>query len=117
MPDWRSLIVEWNEFGILPRSWREELSRWRGVYFILDHSDGKGYVGAAYGPENLYGRWLTYSKCGHGGNAKMKGRNPDDLRFSILQILPHDMNVDEVQQIEKSWKDRLHTREFGLNGN
>ena len=47
----------------------------------------------------------------------MKGRCPENFRFSVLQILPHDMEKEEVQQIEKTWKDRLFTREFGMNDN
>lgn len=117
MPEWNQLTLSWSELALLPRRWREELSRWRGIYFILDESDGKGYVGAAYGADNLFGRWINYSKLGHGGNKKLKGRDPERFRFSVLQILPHDMNESDVQSIEKSWKDRLHTREFGLNDN
>lgn len=117
MPAWNQLALTWNELGVLPREWREELKRWRGIYFILDESDGKGYVGAAWGAENLYQRWLTYAKTGHGGNKKMRGRNPEDFRFSILQIVPHDMTKTDVELIEGTWKDRLHTREFGMNDN
>ena len=117
MPEWNQLTLSWNELGVLPKKWRDELSRWRGIYFILDESDGKGYVGAAWGAENLLGRWLKYAKSGHGGNKKLKGRDPEHFRFSILQILPHDMKENDVQFIEKTWKDRLHTREFGMNDN
>ena len=117
MPKWNQLTLNWNDLGLIPRKWQEELSRWRGIYFILDENDGKDYVGAAYGEENLLGRWRSYAKSGHGGNKKMKERDPEHFRFSILQILPHDMEKEEVQHIEKTWKDRLHTREFGMNDN
>jgi hypothetical protein len=117
MPPWNQLTLTWNELGLLPRRWREELSRWRGIYFILDEKDGKGYVGAAYGEENLLGRWCNYAKTGHGGNKRLRRRDPRGFRFTVLQILPHDMNADDVHPIEKTWKDRLHTREFGLNDN
>jgi len=117
MPPWDQLRLSWTELQVLPRSWRDELSRWRGIYFILDSKDGKGYVGAAYGAENILGRWLTYAKSGHGGNKKLKNRNPEGFQFSILQILPHNMADADVQHVEKTWKDRLHTREFGLNDN
>ncbi len=113
--DWKQLTLSWNKLHVLPKRWREELSRWRGIYFILDETDGKGYVGSAYGKENLYGRWCSYAKSGHGGNKKLKGRNPEKFRFSILQIVPHDMEKKEVIAIEETWKDRLHTCEFGLN--
>lgn len=118
MPEWNQLPLSCSQLEVLPKTWREKLSQWRGIYFILDESDGKGYVGAAFGVENLLGRWLKcYAKSGHGGNKKLKGRDPAHFRFSVLQIVPHDMEPGEVQYIEKTWKDRLHTREFGLNDN
>jgi hypothetical protein len=84
-----------------------------GNYFILDLSDGKGYVGGGYGDENLRGRWQNYAKSGRGGNKMLKQRKAENLRFSILQRVSPDMESDEVQALQ-SWKDRLHTRDFGL---
>jgi hypothetical protein len=117
MPDWHQLTVRWKELAVLPQKWKDALAQWRGIYFILDSSDGKGYVGAAYGRENILGRWTNYSKSGHGGNTRLRSRDPDNLRFSILQRVSPDMESDDVQRLEASWKDRLHTREFGLNDN
>jgi hypothetical protein len=117
MPRWDRLVLSWSELSYLPTRWREELARWRGVYFILDEKDGKGYIGAAYGADNLYQRWSNYAKSGHGGNKKLKGRDPNRFRFSVLQLLHHDMDEKEVQNIESNWKIRLHTGEFGLNDN
>ena len=117
MPKWDQLILSWNELAVLPKRWCDRISQWRGIYFILDVSDGKGYVGAAYGEDNLLGRWHNYAKSGHGGNKELLKRQPENLRFSILQLVPHDMEPEDVQSLEASWKDRLHTREFGLNGN
>jgi len=99
-------------------TWRSALSQWRGIYFIYDAADGKGYVGSAYGKDNLLGRWTNYASNGHGGNKLLLYRQPDHFQFSILQRVSPDMEPDEVIQLESSWKDRLHTREkWGLNGN
>ena len=117
MKPWDQIVLTHSQLENLPRSWREELSRWRGIYFILDSTDGRGYVGAAYGKDNIYQRWIYYSKSGHGGNKKLKGLVPENFRYSILQILPHDMHESDVQRVEATWKKRLHTREFGLNAN
>ena len=39
-------------------------AQWRGIYYIFDTSDAKGYVGSAYGEYNPLGRWLgQYAKC------------------------------------------------------
>ena len=44
-----------NEIGILPKRWQAKLSEWRGIYYIFDTSDGKGYVGSAYSYDNILG--------------------------------------------------------------
>lgn len=117
VPPWETIHLSMSELHVLPKSWREALKHWRGVYFILDRSDGKGYVGSAYGSDNLLGRWLSYASTGHGGNVELRGRVPDNFSFSILQRLSPDLEASDVIRIESSWKDRLHTREFGLNRN
>ncbi len=117
MTHWTQISMSWHELGVLPTKWRDALRQWRGIYFILDVSDGKGYVGAAYGAENLLGRWQNYAKSGHGGNKRLRERKSENLRFSILQRVSPDMESQDVQSLEASWKDRLHTRQFGLNDN
>ncbi len=118
MPDWRELDFRWDELRLIPTRWRLALSQWRGIYFIFDQSDGKGYVGSAYGRDNILGRWLDYASTGHGGNRLLRRRDPKHFRFTILQRVSPDMVPEEVIQLESSWKDRLHTRApYGLNKN
>ncbi|MCW3005272.1 MAG: nuclease family protein [Conexibacter sp.] len=117
MPSWDELVVSWPELNVLPLAWRSSLREWRGIYLISDSSDGRGYVGAAYGAENILGRWLEYGASGHGGNKLLRERNANNFQFSILQRVSPDMPSDEVIRLEQSWKNRLHTREFGLNEN
>ena len=118
MPDWQDLVLTWAELQAIPSKWKDALRQWRGIYFIHDDSDGKGYVGAAYGKDNLLGRWLNYASSGHGGDKLLVARHPGNFHFGILQRVSPDMPADEVIRVESSWKDRLHTRgEFGLNQN
>lgn len=118
MPDWRNLVLSWAELQSIPTSWQTTLKHWRGIYFIHDASDGKGYVGSAYGTDNIMGRWLNYAANGHGGNKRLLKRVPENFHFSILQIVAHDLSSDDIVSIESAWKDRLHTRgPFGLNEN
>ena len=117
MPDWDVLVLRWSELGSLPASWAARLAEWRGIYLIVDESDGRGYVGSAYGSDNILGRWTSYARTGHGGNRELRGRDPKNFRFSILQRVSPDMDPEDVIRIESSWKDRLHTRELGLNKN
>ena len=117
MPCWEQLSLKWSELKVLPTKWQTILKQWRGIYLIIDVSDGKGYVGSAYGEENLLGRWLNYATSGHGGNKKLKKRDPQNFVFAILQRTSPDMVEADVIRLEANWKDRLRTREFGLNDN
>jgi hypothetical protein len=118
MPPWEELSLTWDELAVLPSPWKARLAEWRAIYYIFDSSDAKGYVGSAYGQANLFGRWLNYADRGHGGNVLLRGRDPTNFRFSILQRVSPDMEGADVIRLEASWKQRLQTRQpFGLNDN
>ena len=117
MPNWYEIQFSWQELAVLPTKWKLALSQWRGIYYIFDTSDGRGYVGSAYGENNLLGRWLNYANSGDGGNQLLRQRDPQNFRFTILQRVSPDMDASEIVQLESSWKLRLHTREYGLNKN
>ena len=116
-PEWRDFIVTVNELLSLPRDWASQLAGWRGVYLITDEKDGARYVGSAYGVENLLGRWRAHVASERGVTAELGRRETGSFRFSILQLLLHDAEATEVQELEANWKTRLHTREWGLNRN
>jgi hypothetical protein len=114
---WDRLTLTWEELPMLPSKFKATLRQWRGIYYIFDVKLGKGYVGSASGEENILGPWLDYAASGHGGNKKLKERDPRNFLFTILQRPSPDTGRDEVCRIEASWKDRLHTRDYGLNDN
>jgi hypothetical protein len=118
MPSWEQLDLTWNDLRVLPKKWRNALEHWRGIYLIWDAVDGKGYVGAAYGKQNLLGRWQNYSRTGHGRNAYLLGRSPESFHFTILERVSPDLEERDIINLESTWKDRLHTRHpYGLNDN
>lgn len=118
MPGWQEINVTWEELKIWPTRWKQLMSQWRVIYFIFDSSDHKGYVGSAYGKSNLLGRWEDYGATGHGGNKLLRGRDPKNFRFSILQRVSPDLEPADVICLETSWKERLHTyAPVGLNDN
>jgi hypothetical protein len=117
-PVWYEFVIDWQGLATLPYSWRNSLEEWRGVYFIFDRSDSKGYVGSAYGSNNLLGRWRGYAKSGHGGNVHLKNRDCNNFQFSILELTAPNCEPSDVIRIENNWKDRLCTRyPMGLNDN
>jgi hypothetical protein len=91
---------------------------WRGIYYIFYPSDGKGYVGSAYGENNLYGRWAYHVKVG-GDSVQLRKRQSENFEFSMLEILRPNADPQEAIDKEGTWKRRLHTRmsEGGLNEN
>ena len=118
MPTWQNLVLHWDELQLLPTRWRTAISQWRAIYYIFDQSDGKGYIGSAYGETNLLGRWLNYAARGHGDNKLLRSRNSRDFQFSILELVSPAMQPDDVIRLESTWKERLHTRApHGLNEN
>jgi hypothetical protein len=118
MPEWQEIDLTWEDLGILPKRWKSAISQWRVIYYIFDTSDGKGYVGSAYGHGNLLHRWQNYAARGHGGNRLLRQRDPKNFRFTILQRVSPDMDKGDVIRLESTWKDRLHTRHpSGLNDN
>lgn len=115
---WDRLAFDWVELNSLPRRFQDELSGWRGIYLIKDGSDGLSYVGAAYGEQNILGRWKNYRDSGHGDNKLLRQRNPLNFRFSILERLADNVDERAVFDRETSWKIRLGTRApYGLNAN
>jgi GIY-YIG catalytic domain len=118
MKRWDELDFSWSQLAVLPKRWQAKLAEWRGIYYIFDMSAGKGYVGSAYGAENLLGRWRNYAASGHGGNRLLRQRDPQHFRFTILELVAPNMEADEVIRLESTWKERLHTRQpHGLNEN
>ena len=118
LPKWEEINLTRGGLTNIPSRLRSAMQQWRGIYFIFDVTDSKGYVGSASGEENIYGRWQDYAASGHGGNRWLKKRDPRNFRFSILQRVSPDMSKQEIDQIEASWKERLHTRHpLGLNDN
>lgn len=114
---YREWNLQWDRLKLLPESWKAHLRVWRGIYYIFDVSDGKGYVGKASGRQNLLGRWINYADGGDGGNQKLRGRDPRNFRFSILELVPGDLEEETVEEIEQNWMLRLgtRTRTHGLN--
>lgn len=118
MIPWHELLLTWHELRALPASMHRRMEEWRGIYYIRDSASGKGYVGSAYGTENISGRWKNYAATGHGGNRLLRGVKPEYLSFSILQRVSPDLPSDDVIALENSWKLRLQTRApYGLNDN
>jgi hypothetical protein len=117
-PDWTGFILTAEEVRTLPRSWVARLQEWRGIYLIMDIQDNARYVGAAYGADNLAGRWRQHVAGDAGITAELADRNPATFRFSILELMAPTAPADTVIGAENRWKELLGTRyPGGLNRN
>jgi hypothetical protein len=117
IPNAEIIDITWQELQSLPISWQAAMTQWRGIYLITNMLDGKHYVGAAYGVDNILQRWREYSKTGDGGNTGLASINPAHFRFSVLELTKPNESSEKVLQLEMHWKQKLRTREFGLNKN
>lgn len=105
------------ELSSVPSSWRGALAAVGGVYLLVCRTTGKQYIGSAYGAGGFWARWENYFRTGHGGNKGMKLVAGNDYQVSILEYASSSLNADEVIELEARWKDKLLTRDFGLNRN
>lgn len=104
-------------------NWHTALSLIYAIYVITDTTNGKQYVGSAYGRDGLLGRWSYYALSKHGNNKRMKqilAESPDrynEFHFSILQVIPRTTPEDQIIELENLYKKKLMTKEFGMNDN
>ncbi len=124
-----NLIISFRELkeivddAIVYENWHTALASVYAIYLITDTTNGKQYVGSAYGENGLLGRWSIYANTGHGNNKKIIeiiNQDPDQaehFQFSVLQILPKAITDEEIINIESMWKNKLQTRKFGMNEN
>ncbi len=118
VPKWDQISWTWAFLREIPTAWKNALKQWRAIYFIFDKESKKGYVGSAYGEDNLLQRWENYAATVHGGNKLLKKCRHESLLFSILEPVSLSKSSKDVIELESNWKRRLHTRHpYGLNDN
>ena len=122
-PGYDFVKLSWQELSrvLTKEGWKTALQNQKGVYLITDTSDGRMYVGAAYGEDMILGRWESYVKTGHGGNKGLKDFSKEHIcnnfEYSILDIFKGSTDDTLIRQRESWWKNILKTREFGHNKN
>lgn len=108
------------------QDWKAALTNIKGVYVIMDKSNGKKYVGSAYGDAGIWSRWSCYMGNGHGHNdeltklVKTQGRQyaRENFQFSLLEYRPMKTDDKEIIARENYWKEALLSRgKFGYNKN
>lgn len=116
-PGFDRFISQLSELEQLPSAWKAVLSSTRGIYLLTCPTTKEQYVGSATGAGGFLARWMEYAVTGHGGNVALKSRDPSDYRISILQTAGSAAEVEEISAMETLWKQKLQSREMGLNRN
>ena len=50
-------------------------------------------------------------------SVRLKSRERSDYQVSILEVVGTSTTDDEIIKLEYRWKEKLRTKEMGLNGN
>jgi hypothetical protein len=116
-PGFARFIAPLSRVERLPAAWVAALSSSRGVYLLTCPRTREQYVGSATGVEGFHGRWLSYTRDGHGGNVGLKSRDPSDYQVSILEVAGSAATFEDILAMEALWKQKLQSRDMGLNQN
>lgn len=122
-PGYDKVNISWDELRrvIEKDNWKTALQNQKGVYLMTDISNGKKYVGSAYGENMILGRWRAYVKNGHGSNLGLKVLPFDHIKknftYSILDIYKSTTDDQIIIERENWWKEILQSRKFGYNEN
>ena len=116
-PGFLEFISNLSQIESLPKTWVSILKNAKGIYLLTCPSTKEQYVGSATGVNGLWGRWVEYARNGHGGDIALKSRDPSDYIVSILETAGSYIDDIEILRKESLWKQKLQSREMGLNRN
>ena len=129
-PGYENIDLRFGELETILRNekpdWRAALQNVKGVYLITDLSNGRKYVGSAYGGHGIWSRWRSYIDTGHGWNMEFSELLAEvgieyarkNFKFTLLEYRAARVDDLEVIQRENFWKEALLTRGmFGYNRN
>lgn len=116
-PGYLNFIKLLSQLAALPNVWVEMLRAARGVYVLTCPRTKELYIGSATGLEGFWERWSQYASDGHGGNIQLRSRDPSDYQVSILEVVGTSATDADILSLESHWKEKLQTRQMGLNSN
>lgn len=116
-PGYTRFLSSFMALPSIPASWINALRAVKGVYLLSCPRSREQYVGSATGEDGFWGRWSGYVATGHGGNEGLRSRDPEDYCISILEVAGSAATSGEILAMEALWKQKLRSREMGVNRN
>jgi hypothetical protein len=116
-PGFLNFIESLSNLNTFPISWVAALRSSRGIYLLTCPKTKEQYVGKADGEGGFWNRWQDYVRTGHGDNVALKSRDPSDYQVSILEVAGTASTPFDILRMEELWKQKLRSREMGLNRN
>jgi hypothetical protein len=129
-PGFENIVISFHELKSIidtqKPDWKAALSGVKGVYCIHDRSNGKKYIGSAYGEAGIWSRWASYAWSGHGGNVHLQRAVADHgiahvmnhFQIALLEYRPASTDDTIIIAREGHWKRLMLSRgDFGYNGN
>lgn len=122
-PGYDRVNISWSTLKrvLTKDSWQTALKNQKGIYLIVDKSNGRMYVGSAYGDTMVFGRWKSYANNGHGGNAELRKLSfehiKSNFRYTLLDVFKSSTDDQIIINRESWWKSVLQSRKYGYNGN
>lgn len=129
-PGFEEIVISFHELKSIITTekpdWKGALMGVKGVYCIHDKSNGRKYIGSAYGDAGIWSRWTQYVNNGHGNNVHLR-KVVDELgmdhvmkNFQMSLLEHRSTKIDDLVIIarEAHWKRLMLSRgDFGYNGN
>lgn len=115
-PGHSALVMQLSQVSTLPASWRAVLASARGVYLLTCPKTKQQYVGAAFSESGFLSRWEQHERM-QGDAIEFRSRDPADYRVSILEVAGSLATDLDIAIMEQRWKEKLQSREMGLNRN
>lgn len=104
--------------------WKRKLENVTGIYMLFDRSNGKKYIGSAYGEAGIWKRWSDYIYSNNGGNKEMLQLDNnyirDNFTFTLLEWYAIGTDFEFIISRENYWKKVMLSRKihgYGYNDN
>lgn len=129
-PGFENIVISFHELKSIIETqkmdWKAALSGVKGVYCIIDRSNGKKYIGSAYGEAGIWSRWSNYAWSGHGDNIHLRllieehgiSHAMNNFQIALLEYRPANTADKIIIDRETHWKRLMLSRgDYGYNGN